>query len=111
MGGIFSSSSPKVETKNQQFIKNNPQSTKLLVQDREYVFENIIKISNELIKEFNKEYLKEDFCNKMVIVYQKKFSKLNIELLRNMYNQINSNKTNRLLMTLKLNNNIPKFPL
>jgi len=52
--------------------------------------------------EYNNDFLKEDFCNKMALVYEKKISNFSIKLLKTLYNQINSNDTNNeLIMTLQ----------
>ena len=77
--------------------------------NEEEIFSKIWEISNNLLMEYNNEFLKEDFCNKIAIIYEKKLSKINIKLLKSLYNNINSenvdNVDNEMLMTLQY---IPK---
>ena len=68
------------------------------------IFEKIIKISNDLINEYNNEFLKKDFCDKIAFIYQKKLSKFNIKLLKNIYNNINSQEIdNEIIVTIQDN--------
>ena len=70
--------------------------------NEEEIFNKIWEISNNLLVEYNNEFLKEDFCNKIAIIYEKKLSKFNIKLLKSLYNNINSeNIDNEMLMTLQ----------
>ena len=70
------------------------------------IFNKIWEISNNLLVEYNDEFLKEDFCNKIAIIYQKKLSNFNIKLLKSLYNNINSEDIdNEMLLTLQY---IPK---
>ena len=69
------SSNLKVETQN---IKNS------LAVNQEEIFKKILDISNALIMEYNNEFLKNDFCEKIALVYEKKLSNFNIKVLRNL---------------------------
>ncbi len=75
------------------------------------IFQKILNISNELFNEFNNDFLKEDFCSKISLVYEKKLSNFNIKLLKSLYNNINSNVSNReMIATLQyLPKNDEKF--
>ena len=75
------------------------------------IFEKILDISNSLLSEYNNEFLKEDFCSKIALVYQKKLSNFNIKVLRSLYNNVNSTEIdNELLITLQyLPNNEERF--
>jgi hypothetical protein len=59
------------------------------------IFEKILNISNQLFDEYNNDFLKEDFCSKIALIYEKKLSNFNIKILKSLYNNINSNKVNR----------------
>jgi hypothetical protein len=66
------------------------------------IFHTISDISKKLFLEYNNEYLKNDFCSKISILYEKKLSQLNIKLLKNLHDKINDNKLdNELLMTIQ----------
>jgi hypothetical protein len=54
------------------------------------IFKKMINISNNLIKEYNKNFLDEDFCNKIAIISNKKMSNFNIKLLKSLNDSINS---------------------
>ena len=54
------------------------------------IFAKILDISNTLLFEYNNEFLKEDFCSKIAIIYSKKLSKFNIKVLKSLHNSINS---------------------
>jgi hypothetical protein len=74
--------------------------------NEEQIFSKIYEISNNLLLEYNNEFLKEDFCNKIAIIYEKKLSNFNVKILKNLYNNINSeNIDNQMMMTLQY---IPK---
>ena len=75
------------------------------------IFDKILNISNQLLLEYNNEFLKDDFCSKIAIIYEKKLSKLNIKILKSLYNNINSKEEdNDLLVTLQyLPNDNDKF--
>ena len=74
--------------------------------NEEEIFNKIWEISNNLLVEYNNEFLKEDFCNKIAIIYEKKLSKFNIKLLKSLYNNVNSEDIdNEMLMTIQY---IPK---
>ena len=83
-------------------IKTN-NKTDFEVNDDE-IFSKIIKISNDLINEYNNEFLKKDFCDKIAFIYQKKLSKFNIKLLKSIYNNINSQDVdNEIIITIQDN--------
>ena len=52
--------------KNESHINENPIN-------EEEIFNKIWKISNDLLIEYNSEFLKEDFCNKIAIIYKKNY--------------------------------------
>ena len=66
------------------------------------IFTKILDISNSLLMEYNNQFLDENFCNKLALIYEKKLSNLSIKLLREINNNINSNDVNKeLLLTLQ----------
>lgn len=66
------------------------------------IFEKILHISDDLFLEYNNEFLKEDFCSKIALVYEKKLSNFNIKLLKSLHNNINTNNiNNELAVTLQ----------
>jgi hypothetical protein len=68
----------------------------------EEIFIKILNVSNDLLIEYNNDFLKEDFCNKLALIYEKKLSKFNIKILKSLYNNINSNEIdNTLLATIQ----------
>ena len=70
------------------------------------IFKKILFISNKLLIEYNKNFLDDDFCSKLVFIYEKKLSNFNIKLLKSLYNSINSDKVdNNVLLTIQ---DIPK---
>ena len=96
-------SSVSSENKNPK-ITQQQQNIKPIVELNadDLIFLKIGEISNNLIMEYNNDFLKEDFCNKMALVYEKKMSNFSIKLLKTLYNQINSTDTNNeIIMTLQ----------
>ena len=100
MGNLVSAPN---ETKD--FVKESNQKENVILNE-EQIFSKIYEISNNLLLEYNNEFLKEDFCNKIAIIYEKKLSNFNVKILKNLYNNINSeNIDNQMMMTLQY---IPK---
>ena len=80
--------------------------------DENIIFEKILDISNSILSEYKNDFLKEDFCSKLALIYEKKLSNFNIKILKSLYNNINSKDTsdNELIVTLQnLPNNDEKF--
>ena len=67
------------------FVDINPRT---LCMNEDEIFKKILDISNALIMEYNNEFLKDDFCSKIALVYEKKLSNFNIKVLRNLYNNV-----------------------
>ena len=87
--------------KQNEIINENIKKDEMNLNEEE-IFSKIWEISNNLLIEYNNEFLKEDFCNKIAIIYEKKLSKFNIKLLKNLYNNINSeNIDNEMILTLQ----------
>jgi len=77
-----------------------------VVLNQDEIFNKILEVSNNLLIEYNNEFLKEDFCNNIAIIYEKKLSNFNINILKNLYSNINSPTIdNEMLLTLQY---IPK---
>jgi len=53
------------------------------------IFDEILNVSNELLFKYNRDFLKNDFCSKMAMIYEKKLSNFSIKLLRTINNEIN----------------------
>jgi len=75
-------------------IKKNIQP-EILEFNEDEIFEKILNISNQLFDEYNNDFLKDDFCSKIALIYEKKLSNFNIKILKSLYNNINSNKVDR----------------
>ena len=75
-------------------IKKDAQP-EILKFNEDEIFEKILNISNQLFDEYNNDFLKEDFCSKIALIYEKKLSNFNIKVLKSLYNNINSNNVNR----------------
>jgi hypothetical protein len=75
------------------------------------LFEKILVISNNLLINYNNNFLKNDFCNKLALIYQKNLLKLDAKKLRVIYNNVNSPELNEeLLLTFQeLPKNDDKF--
>ena len=88
-------------------IKNN---NKIPLKEEE-IFNKISTISNDLLIEFNNDFLKDNFCSQVSLIFEKKLSHLSIKLLKTIYNNINQKNVNKeLLMTLQyLPKNDEKF--
>jgi hypothetical protein len=105
MGAVESSENKpiianEIKNTNESNKKSNLRNTltnRVTNEDKE-VFIKIINISNDILSEFNQEFLKNNFCDKMALIYKKNLSKLNINLLRIIQDEILSNKINRELL-------------
>jgi hypothetical protein len=75
------------------------------------IFNKIINISDELLSEYNSNFLNSDFCSKLAFIFEKKLSHFNIKLLKSIYNDINKKNINReiLITTQYLPSNEEKF--
>jgi hypothetical protein len=104
MGNVLGSEEP---TKTE--VKKNESTEKVLSFKKEItpineteILNTIWQLSNSLLLEYNNEFLKNDFCNKIAFVYQNKLSKFNVKVLKNIYGKINSeNLDNEILLTLQ----------
>ena len=77
-----------------------------IIGNHDEIFQKILLISNKLLIEYNKNFLDDDFCSKLVFIYEKKLSNFNIKLLKSLYNNINSDEVdNNVLLTIQ---DIPK---
>jgi hypothetical protein len=96
MGNLPSVIEP-IQNSTKNFIKTDDS-----ILNKDEIFAKISNISYGLLMEYNNEFLKEDFCNKLSIIYEKKISNFSIKLLKNLYDNINSkNIDNELLLTLQ----------
>ena len=88
------------------YIEEPLKQTEKHVSSEDEIFTKISQISFDLFNEYNNEFLKDDFCNKLALIYENKLSKFNIKILQSLYDNINSNKINNdLLLTMQY---IPK---
>jgi hypothetical protein len=103
MGNTPSQNQYQQENMNMKKINSPP---KIMKFNEDEIFQKILNISNQLFDEFNNDFLKEDFCSKISLIYEKKLSNFNIKLLKSLYDNINSNVSNReIIATLQY---IPK---
>ena len=63
--------------------------------DQNIIFENILKISNEMITRYQNNYLEPTFCDNMALIYQNKLNELDIKVLRNIHNNINNSNNKK----------------
>ena len=103
MGNNFSeinnnlSSSSSSNKPNETNIKNNK-----LNESDDDIFLKILDISNQLLDEYNSNFLDQNFCENLAIVYEKRLSNMSIKLLKNINSQINSNNVDKeLLMVMQ----------
>ena len=88
MGNNLNSFQPMKEFQSQDTPLKDKRITLDINEDE--IFSRILDISNTLLFEYNTEFLKEDFCSKLAIIYSKKLSKFNLKVLKSLYNSINS---------------------
>ncbi len=87
MGALLSNenSSKTIQPPKEQNVKsakiNNDFQDIHNINDSE-LFDKIAQLSNNLLMEYGNYYLKPDFCNTISIIYKKKLSKLNIDILK-----------------------------
>ena len=91
--------------KNNNIIQKIEKNREIIIDDD--IFNKILNISNEIFSEYNNLFLNEDFCSKFALIYEKKLLNLDIKLLKELYNDVNSNKTDEEL-TLMLQYNPSK---
>ena len=97
----------------QNFVTNNKKNSfkEPVDFDQNEVFNKIINISDELLSEYNSNFLNSDFCSKLAFIFEKKLSHFNIKLLKSIYNDINKKNIDRgiVMTTQYLPNNEEKF--
>lgn len=85
--------------------KNVDYST-LSSEEMKETFNKITLLSNQILDSFSDNFLGEEFCNKVSLIYQKKMEKLNIKVLREIKEKL-ENDDNTLNLKLMLQH-IPK---
>ena len=77
----------------------------------EDIFIKIYDISKKLLIEYNNEFLNENFCNNLALIYQKNISKFHIDLLKNLHENISSDSVDeKLSLTIQyINKESDKF--
>lgn len=94
MGNNASLPGPIPNTEINKKIQDTQQQTQDIKSQNEnvddLVFNRILDISNDLFMEYHDEYLNENFCNKLAVIYKTKIANLSINLLKKQYNAINS---------------------
>ena len=104
-----SNKSNNLDTQNNSLDKNLVNYSE---KEPEVVFELITNLSNQIMDSFTENFLSEDFCNKISLIYQKKMEKLNIKVLREIKEKID-NEENTLNLKLLLQhtpkNNTDKY--
>jgi hypothetical protein len=76
-------------------INPNNIKSQIIEFNQDEIFEKILNVSNKLFEEYNNEFLNDNFCNKVELIYEKKLSNFNIKLLKSLYNNINSNNVDK----------------
>jgi len=94
---------PQMNNATNTLLKNSQKNntSKNIINDDD-VFNKISSISTQLLVEFNSDFLKEDFCSKLSLIFEKKLSNFNVKLLKTIYDQMNKKDTNNeMLMTIQ----------
>ena len=89
---------------------NKKEVKREIIEDND-IFKKILNISNDIFTEYNSLFLKEDFCSKFSLIFEKKLSKIDIKLLKELYSEVNSNKEEEelIVMLQYLPNSSDKF--
>ena len=95
---------------NNQNVNVNVNQSKDIIsyQDKDYqeVFDKILYLSNSIFDSYQENFLSDEFCNKISLVYEKQIGKLNIKVLRDIQTAMNNKENNAdLLLMLQ---HIPK---
>jgi hypothetical protein len=94
--------SQNISNSNIKSVKSNSNKQNVDELNDDKIFNTISDISNKLFLEYNNLYLKNDFCSKISIIYEKKLSQFNIKLLKTLHDKINGDQVdNELLMTIQ----------
>ena len=102
MGNSTSSNNIKQINSNSNSNSNSSKNNNLILDDS--IFDKILEISNELIITYKKDFLNPDFCNQIAYIYQNKLEDLDIKLIREMNQKINSKNNNKeIRLLLKYN--------
>ena len=75
--------------------------SKLSSEEMKETFDKITLLSNQILDSFSDNFLGEEFCNKVALIYQKKMEKLNIKVLREIKEKLD-NEDNTLNLKLML---------
>ena len=62
--------------------------------DYQEIFDKIIYLSNEVFDSYRLNFLNEEFCSKVALVYEKNIEKIDIDVLREIQNNMNNNDDN-----------------
>ena len=98
MGNSASSDNIKQINTNSNSNKNN----NIILDDS--IFDKILEISNQLILTYKKDFLNPDFCNQIAYIYQNKLEDLDVKVIKEMNQKINSKNNNKeIRLLLKYN--------
>ena len=93
-------------TKNNTPVLNTNDIVNYSKLEPEEIFSKMTSLSNEILDSFNENFLGEEFCNKVALVYKKKMETLNIKVLREIQDKL-ENEENTLNLKLMLQH-VPK---
>ena len=99
MGNNQSSDTPK-QTEVKQVIESVKEDSIKEDVEKE-LFNKILTVSSQLLKQYRENFLDEGFCNKLAIIYEKKLSNFSLKLLRNMNDKISNDEIDNDLLIVE----------
>ena len=99
MGNNQSSDTPK-KTEVKQIIESVKEDAVKEDVEKE-LFNKILTVSSQLLKEYRENFLDEGFCNKLAIIYEKKLANFSLKLLRNMNEKISEDEIDNDLLIVE----------
>ena len=87
-------------TPNTKNSTNSKNTNKVIINNNEQIFGKILNISNDMIVKYNNNFLEQNFCDSISLIYQNKLKELDIKVLRNINSNNNNSKSNKELRLL-----------
>jgi hypothetical protein len=99
MGNNQSSDTPK-KPEVKQIIESVKEDSVKEDTEKE-LFNKILTVSSQLLKQYRENFLDEGFCNKLAIIYEKKLANFSLKLLRNMNEKISDDDVDNDLLIVE----------
>ncbi len=99
MGNNQSSDTPK-KPEVKQIIESVKENVEKEDVEKE-LFNKILTVSSQLLKQYRENFLDEGFCNKLAIIYEKKLANFSLKLLRNMNEKISDDDVDNDLLIVE----------